>query len=67
MSLTNRLSALLLGTLGLTLAASSTALFASCRIYLDRRVDDRLAAITTLLNTCVDPGPGWVRWEPRER
>jgi signal transduction histidine kinase len=67
MSLTNRFSVLLLATLGLTLVGFSTALFVSSRIYLDRQVDDRLAAILTLLGTCVDPGPGWVRWEPRER
>ncbi len=67
MSLTNRFSTLLLVTLGLTLAGFSTALVVSSRIYLDRQVDDRLTAIFTLLNTCVEAKPGWVRWEPREK
>ncbi len=67
MSLTNRFSTLLLVTLALTLAGFSTALVASSRIYLDRQVDDRLTAIFTLLNTCVEAKPGWVRWEPRQK
>jgi signal transduction histidine kinase len=67
MSLTNRFSTLLLATLGLTLVGFSTALFVSSRVYLSRQVDDRLSAILTLLGTCVDPNPGWVRWEPREK
>ena len=68
MSLTNRFSTLLLVTLGLTLAGFSTALVVSSRVYLNREVDDRLStAIFTLLKTCVDPRPGWVRWEPREK
>ena len=67
MSLTNRFSALLLVTLGLTLAGFSTALVVSSRIYLNRQVDDRLTAILTLLKTCVDPRAGCVRWEPREK
>ena len=67
MSLSNRFLTLLLGTLGLVLMGLSTALYVTSRIYLDRRVDDRLAAMLNMLNTCVDPRPGWVRWEPRER
>jgi signal transduction histidine kinase len=67
MSLTKRFMVLLLGTLGLTLVGFSTALVVSSRVYLDRRVDDRLAATLALLGTCVDPAPGWVRWEPREK
>jgi signal transduction histidine kinase len=67
MSLTNRFSTLLLGMLGLTLAGFSTALFVSSRIYLNREVDDRLAATLTLLSISVDPRPGWVRWELREK
>jgi hypothetical protein len=66
MSLTNRFSVLLLATLGFTLIGFSVALFVSSRVYLDRQADERLGAILTLPGTCVDPGPGWVRWEPRE-
>jgi signal transduction histidine kinase len=67
MTLSNRFSTLLLGILGLVVVGFSTALFVSSRIYLNRQVDDRLSAILNLLNTCVDPKPGWVRWEPREK
>jgi signal transduction histidine kinase len=67
MSLANRFSTLLLATLGLILVGFSTALFVSTRVYLNRQVDDRLTAILTLLSTCVDVAPGWVRWEPREK
>jgi signal transduction histidine kinase len=67
MSLTNRFSVLLLATLGLTLAGFSTALFASSRVYLGRQTDERLGAILTLLGTCVDSRPGYVRWEPRPK
>jgi two-component system, OmpR family, sensor kinase len=67
MSLTNRFSVLLLATLGFTLVGFSAALFALSRIYLVHQADERLGAILTLLNTCVDARPGWVRWEPREK
>lgn len=67
MSLTNRFSILLLATLGLTLTGFSTAMYATCRIYLDRQVDDRLASAMVLLDTCTDAKPTWVRWEPRRR
>jgi len=67
MSLTNRFSALLLATLGLTLAGFTTALFVSSQMYLSRQVDDRLAAILAVLNACVDLKREWVRWEPREK
>jgi signal transduction histidine kinase len=67
MSLSNRFLILLLGTLGLVLVGLSTALYVTSRIYLDRRVDDRLTAILSMLNTCADATPGWVRWEPREK
>ena len=58
MSLSNRFSTLLLGTLGLVLVGFSTALFVTSRIYLNRQVDDRLTAILNLLNTCVDHEAG---------
>jgi signal transduction histidine kinase len=67
MSLSNRFSALFLFTLGLILAGFSIALFITSRIYLNRQLDDRLTAIFSLLNTCVEQKPGWVRWEQRER
>lgn len=67
MSLTNRFSVLFLATVGLILAGFSAALFVSSRIYLDRRVDDRLSAMMTLLSTSIDRKPGWVRWEPRPK
>ena len=67
MSLASRFSTLLLGTLCLVLVGFSTALYVTSRIYLNRQVDNRLTAVLNLLNTCVEPKPGWVRWEPRER
>jgi signal transduction histidine kinase len=67
MSLTNRFSTLLLVTLGLTLAGFSTALFVTSRAYLNRQVDDRLAAILTLLNSSADTKRGWVRWDARQK
>lgn len=67
MSLSNRFSILLLGILGLILVGFSTALFITSRIYLNRQIDDRLTAILNVLNTCVDPNSGWVRWEPRKK
>ena len=67
MSLTNRLSVLLLATLGFTLVGFSAALFISSRVYLARQADDRIGGVLTLLGTCVDAKPGWVRWEPREK
>src|SRR5262249_56692894 len=67
MSLTNRFSALLLITLGLTLAGFSTALMVSTRIYLDRQIDHRLTAILDLLKSSADTKKGWVRWDAREK
>jgi signal transduction histidine kinase len=67
MSLTNRFSTLLLSVLALILAGFSAALLMSSRVYLDRQVDDRLSTMVTLLKTCVDQKPGWVRWEPRPK
>jgi len=67
MSLSNRFSTLLLGTLGFVLVGFSIALFVTSRIYLNRQVEDRLTATLNLMNTCVEPKPGWVRWEPRKR
>ena len=58
MSLANRFLILLLGTLGLVLVGFSSGLYVTSRIYLDHRVDDRLTAILSMLNTCVDPRPG---------
>jgi signal transduction histidine kinase len=67
MSLTNRFSALLLITLGLTLIGFSGALLVLSRVYLDRRLDDRLATTLTLLNSSADTKHGWVRWDAREK
>ena len=49
MSLTGRFSALFLGALGLVLVVFSTVLYISARIYLDRRVSDRLDASLAVL------------------
>lgn len=67
MTLSNRFSALFLATVGVILAGFSTALLVSSRIYLDHRVDDRLAGMVALLKTCIDEKPGWVRWEARPK
>jgi signal transduction histidine kinase len=67
MSLANRFLTLLLATLGVVLVGLSSALYATSRIYLDRRIDDRLAATLSMMNTCVEQRPGWVRWEQREK
>jgi signal transduction histidine kinase len=67
MTLANRFSVFVLGTLGLTLVGFSGALFASSAVYLRREIDERLRASLTLLGTCVEARSGWVRWEPREK
>jgi signal transduction histidine kinase len=67
MSLTGRFSALFLGALGLALVVFSTALYVSARIYLDRRVRERLDAALAVLAAAAEIHPDGVEWEPRER
>jgi two-component system, OmpR family, sensor kinase len=67
MSLTGRFSALFLAALGLALAIFSTALYVSARIYLDRRVRERLDAALAILTAAAEVHPDGVEWEPRER
>jgi signal transduction histidine kinase len=67
MSLTGRFSALFLAALGLALAIFSTALFVSARVYLDRRVRERLDAALAILAAAAEIHPEGVEWEPRER
>jgi signal transduction histidine kinase len=67
MSLTGRFSALFLAALGLALAIFSTALYVSARVYLDRRVRERLDAALAILAAAAEIHPEGVEWEPRER
>jgi two-component system, OmpR family, sensor kinase len=67
MSLNGRFSALFLGALGLVLVGFSTVLYISARIYLDRRVSDRLAAALAVLAAAAEVHTGGVEWEPQER
>jgi heavy metal sensor kinase len=67
MSLTGRFSALFLGALGLVLIVFSTVLYLSARIYLDRRVRDRLDASLAVLAAAAEIHPDGVEWEPQER
>ena len=67
MSLTGRFSALFLGALGLVLVVFSTVLYVSARIYLDRRVSDRLDASLAVLAAAAEIHPDGVEWEPQER
>jgi two-component system, OmpR family, sensor kinase len=67
MSLTGRFSALFLGVLGIVLVVFSTVLYVSARIYLDRRVSDRLGASLAVLAAAAEVHPGGVEWEPQER
>ena len=67
MSLTGRFSALFLAALALALVVFSTALYVSARIYLDRRVRERLDAALAILAAAAEIHPNGVEWEPRER
>ena len=67
MSLTGRFSALVLSTVGLVLVGFSTALYVSAWVYLDRQVNDRLAAALAVLAAAAEVHPDGVEWEPRER
>ena len=67
MSLNSRFSALFLGVMGLVLVGFSTVLYISARIYLDRRVSDRLAASLAVLAAAAEIHTSGVEWEPQER
>ncbi len=67
MSLTGRFSALFLAALALALMVFSTALYVSARIYLDRRVRERLDAALAILAAAAEIHPDGVEWEPHER
>jgi signal transduction histidine kinase len=67
MSLNGRFSALFLGAMGLVLVGFSTVLYISARIYLERRVSDRLAASLAVLAAAAEIHAGGVEWEPQER
>jgi hypothetical protein len=67
MSLNGRFSALFLGALGLVLVGFSTVLYISARIYLDRRVSDRLGAALAVLAAAAEIHTDGVEWEPQER
>ena len=67
MTLTRRFSTLFLGSLALVLVAFSACLYVSARVYLERRVVDRLAAALAVLSAAAEVHPGGVEWEPRGR
>jgi signal transduction histidine kinase len=67
MSLTGRLSALLLAALGLVLLGFSTALYVSALFYLNRQVSDRLSSALAVLAAAAEIHPEGVEWEPQER
>jgi two-component system, OmpR family, sensor kinase len=67
MSLTGRFSALFLAVLAVALLIFSTALYISARIYLDRRMRERLDAALAILTAAVEIHPRGVEWEPQER
>ncbi len=67
LSLTGRFSALFLAALGLALAIFSTALYLSARVYMERRVRERLDAALAILAAAAEIHPDGVEWEPYER
>ena len=67
MSLTGRFSALFLAVLAVALLVFSTALYISARIYLDRRMRERLDAALAILAAAAEIHPRGVEWEPQER
>ena len=67
MSLSGRFSALFLGAMALVLVGFSTVLYVSARIYLDRRVSDRLSASLAVLAAAAEIHTDGVEWEPQER
>ena len=67
MSLTGRFSALFLAALAVVLVAFSTALYVAARVYLHRRVGERLDAALAVLAAAAEVHPEGVEWEPQER
>jgi signal transduction histidine kinase len=67
MSLTGRFSALFLAVLAVALLVFSTALYISARIYLDRRMRERLDAALAILTAAAEIHPRGVEWEPQGR
>jgi two-component system, OmpR family, sensor kinase len=67
MSLTGRFSALFLGALAVVLVFFSTVLYVAARIYLDRRVSERLDASLAVLSAAAEIHDDGVEWEPQER
>ncbi len=67
MSLTGRFSALFLAALAAALLIFSTALWVSARVYLERRVRDRVTAALAILAAAAEIHSESVEWEPHER
>ncbi|MHB1555997.1 MAG: ATP-binding protein [Isosphaeraceae bacterium] len=67
MTLTARFSAIFLAALGLALGVFSTALYLSARVYLDRRVHERLDAALAILAAAAEVHAGGIEWEPGQR
>ena len=67
MTLSARLSAFLLGAVGLLLLAFSATLYGLAAKYLNRQVDERLDAALNTLVAAAEVNAGGVEWEPEER
>jgi heavy metal sensor kinase len=67
MTLATRLSAFFLTALALVLVGFSASLYLLARAYLDRQVDDRLAAALETLAAATEDDPAGLEWEPEER
>jgi heavy metal sensor kinase len=67
MTLTGRLTAFFLGSLGLVLVGFSAALYLLARDYLHRQAAERLGSAADTLMSAAESGPEGVEWEPAER
>jgi heavy metal sensor kinase len=67
MTLAARLSAFFLAALALVLVGFSASLYLLARAYLNRQVDERLAAALDTLAAATELEPDGLEWEPEER
>src|SRR5207253_487714 len=56
-----------LGALAVVLAGFSVSLYLLAEAYLDRQVDERLAAALETLAATIDADPKGLEWEPQDR
>jgi heavy metal sensor kinase len=66
MTLVTRLSAFFLAALAVVLVGFSVSLYLLARAYLERQVDDRLAAALETLAAAAEAEPDGLEWEPDE-